>query len=175
MKEVQLQVIEKNQSRTYKILLLLFFTSTLLMFMSIILKANNLLYFSTSCVMFFGILVSFTKSYSIFGYILFNEDGVTLISKSTKEKIPVKTISKIVIVLEEYEGEPFRFNPRSISSKEGTNNFIMIVTTEKKYMIEVLMKKMTATRLKPILNRWISTNNTQVEVKSKRGHKRSLT
>lgn len=148
---IKLQTIDKKRKGYYRILQGVILVLILSLFVSVFFVDSKLLnIILTICVFSCGLFISFIKEYSISGYIVLDENCIEIKNNNLDVSFNVDDLDSIELKYDGYEGASLGL--RSLVFHNGTFNFIVFTFQEKKYSIEILLKKKDIVSVNKIFN-----------------------
>lgn len=152
---IRLNTVAKKQANFFNVLVSLSFLSFIVLLISVLILDSKIINVVSLVVLLLsGMLISLTKSYSLSGYVVLYFDHVDISNDDLEITIDSRDLSDIRFIYHGYDGEAYYFNPRSITYKDGTDNYIKFTYKGEKYSIQVLLKKGDSDLVKSIVNKW---------------------
>ena len=152
---IRLNTVAKKQPIFLNVLVSLSFLSFIVLLISVLTIDSKIINVVSSVVFLLsGMLISLTKSYSLSGYVVLYFDHVDISNNDLEITIDSRDLRDTRFIYHGYDGEAYYFNPRSITYKDGTDNYINFTYKGEKYSIQVLLKKGDSNLVKRIINRW---------------------
>ncbi len=152
---IRLNTVAKKQPNFFNVLVSLSILSFIVLLISVLTIDSKIINVVSSVVFLLsGMLISLTKSYSLSGYVVLYFDHVDISNNDLEITIDSRYLRDIRFIYHGYDGEAYYSNPRSITYKDGTDNYIKFTYKGEKYLIQVLLKKGDSSLVKRIINRW---------------------
>ncbi len=154
---IKLPVVEKKRPLKLRVTTYGFLIACVSLFISIIYDSQVLTIISMIWVIVLGIVASLLKKFSTEGYLLLYPDSIIIRTKELHLNTPIKDLSELRFV---YGGlkDDFYSNPKSVSLKDGTDNFIVFHNGEQRYSFELFLNNGNVKRLIEIFSYWRKIN-----------------
>ncbi len=158
-KFVKIPVVEKKRPILTRISIYSFIICCVFLFLTIIFaNSKTLTITSIFLVIVSGIGTLLFKKFSIEGYLILYPDNIMIKTKSLNQNIAISHLSELKFLFGGFEEDFYILNPKSISLKDGTDNFLILQNEKEKYSLELLLSKNDFKSLSNLFTYWKKIN-----------------
>lgn len=158
---VKIPVVERKRPLVVRLTVYSFIAICILFFTTIIFSTSKtLMIISIFLVIASGLIMILFKKYSIEGYLMLSPENIVIKTKTLDRNVSVKNLTNLKFSYGGFNGDFYVFNPKSISVKDGTDNFISLQNEKNEtYFFELLLNKSILVKLTGIFNAWKQINS----------------
>lgn len=153
---VKTLIVRKKRPLKYRLLYLAFFMFFCIMIFMIVFydASGTLLGISGALLFLFGLGLEFANKNITEGHLVLFFSKIIINQNNVKKEFYIKDLNKVRFKLEGFKGDGYMLNPNSVTSKDGTGNFIEFEAGKEEYSFELLIKRAQSKRLYRIFNQW---------------------
>lgn len=141
-------IIDKKRTQTFNVLVIVFVISLLLLIISVLyIDSKTFIIVSIILTLLSGVLINIKKSYTIIGELKLSKNEILIILNNNNYRFLFVDVSNYKLTLNDFENES-HYNPKSLGSKDGTNNFIEFRYNDIKYKFQILLTQGNYFRIK---------------------------
>jgi hypothetical protein len=149
---LEVPIVNRKRNRNFTILFSAFTLSLIFLLISVFYLENTVdIIIAIILTLFSGLTINFIKSYSIIGKLILSDSEIIVILNNKKKEYPFNEISNFKLICYGFENESY-FNPKSIGSLDGTDNFIEFRDKEIEYKFQILLTQNNYTKIKKFTN-----------------------
>ena len=159
-KGVKVPVVERKKINGIRYTKLLFLASILILLFGLFIDNTLIILCSGLIIISTIVVLSFTKTHSISGFIILHDSHIKLVLAGRKEIYNLNDLDNVKIKYDGYDGEAYP-NPKSIIPKDGTGNYIHFTYNDETFSYELLFERRNLNLLNNIISQW-KKNKTNV-------------
>lgn len=158
LESIVLSIVAKKRNFTF---FLFFYPAMFSFLISIIsvfyIDSKFLTIFSLIIFFICVVVLSLIRGFSIIGKLTLTSSQIWIEIKEI-DKLPLKQLDNLTIIFGGFEGQKDLSNIKSISSNDGTSNFIEFSHTLNRYSYQFFVKQNDLIKIKRIINLWKNEN-----------------